>query len=368
MADQDNSSRTEQPTERRLEDSRKRGNVAVSQDLKVWASLVVSALIIVAWLPGAGRDLLRLLTPFLAAPEAMAIGPGEATLGLGGVLRDVGLLLAPMLAAFVVVAAASCLVQVGLLWAPAKIKPEWTKISPLKGFSRLLSAQALFEFGKGLVKVVVVGAVAAAIGWPVLKALGQATAVPLVDTLALINGTAARMLSGAAAVMTVIAIADVLYQRHARLKQLRMTRTEVRDEAKQSDGDPHVKARLKRLRMERSRKRMIAAVPEATVVITNPTHFAVALRYDMATMPAPKVVAKGVDFLALRIREIAEAHDVPLVENPPLARGLHAAVDVDEEIPPEHYQAVAQVIGYVMQLGRNKTDRPAAPLPMHDGG
>ena len=365
MAEQDNSSRTEQPTDRRLEDSRKRGNVAVSQDVKVWASLVVSALVVVAWLPDAGRDLVRLLTPFLAAPEAMAIGPGEGALGLGGLLRDVGLVLAPMLAAFVVVAAASCLIQVGLLWAPAKIKPEWGKISPLKGFTRMFSAQALFEFGKGIAKVLVVGAVAAGVGWPVLKALGQATAVPLAHTLALINGTTARMLGGAAAVMTVIAIADVLYQRHARLKQLRMTRTEVRDEAKQAEGDPHVKARLKRLRMERSRRRMVAAVPEATVVITNPTHFAVALRYDMATMPAPKVVAKGVDFLAQRIREIAETHAVPVIENPPLARALHAAVDIDEEIPPEHYQAVAQVIGYVMQLDRNRAAH-AAP-PMQDG-
>ncbi len=366
MAEQDNSSRTEQPTERRLEDSRKRGNVAQSQDVKVWASLVVSALIIIAWLPGACRDLVGLLTPFLAAAETMAIGPGEGAAGLGGLLWEVGLVMAPMLAAFVVVAAASCLVQVGLLWAPAKIKPEWGKISPLKGLSRLFSPQALFEFGKGMIKVTVVGAVAAAIGWPVLKASGQTVAVPLAHSLALVGGTTARMLGAAAAVMTVIAIADVLYQRHARLKQLRMTRTEVRDEAKQSDGDPHVKARLRRLRMERSRKRMMAAVPEATVVITNPTHFAVALRYDMATMPAPKVVAKGVDFLAQRIREIAEAHAVPLVENPPLARSLHAAVEVDEEIPTEHYQAVAQVIGYVMQLDRKKTDRPAPP-PMGDG-
>ncbi|MFO1129441.1 MAG: flagellar biosynthesis protein FlhB [Rhodospirillales bacterium] len=365
MAEQDNSSRTEQPTERRLEDSRKRGQVAVSQDVKVWASLVVSALLVGTWLPDAARDLLRLLTPFLARPEAMAVGAAEGVEGLGGLLRGVGLVLAPLLAAVAAVAAASCLVQVGLIWAPAKIKPEWSKISPLKGFSRLFSARALFEFGKGLVKVVVVGAVIAGVGWPVLKALGQATAIPLAETLAIINGTATKMLGAAAAVMTVVAIADVVYQRLAHLKQLRMTRTEVRDEAKQTEGDPHIKAQLKRLRMERSRKRMMAAVPEATVVIANPTHFAVALRYQMETMPAPKVVAKGVDFLAQRIREIAAAHAVPVIENPPLARALHAAVDVDEEIPPEHYQAVAQVIGYVMQLDRDKTAR--APAAAHHG-
>ncbi|MFO1153517.1 MAG: flagellar biosynthesis protein FlhB [Rhodospirillales bacterium] len=363
MAEQDDSSRTEQPTERRLDESRKRGNVAVSQDLKVWASLVVSALLVASWLPGAARQLVRLLTPFLAAPEAMAMGPEEGVLGLGGVLRDVGLLVAPMLAAFVVVGAASCLVQVGLLWAPAKIKPNWEKISPLKGFSRLFSPQALVEFVKGIVKVIVVGAAVIAIAWPVMVAFGEVNGISLVETLAALNGSVGRMLGAAAAVMTVIAIADVLLQRFTRLKQLRMTRNEVRDEAKQTEGDPHVKGRLKRLRMERSRKRAIAAVPEATVVIANPTHFAVALRYDMASMPAPKVVAKGVDFLALRIREIAEKHGVPVVENPPLARSLHAAVDVDDEIPPEHYQAVAQVIGYVMQLDREKGGRPAMRQP-----
>jgi flagellar biosynthetic protein FlhB len=136
-----------------------------------------------------------------------------------------------------------------------------------------------------------------------------------------------------------------------------MTMQEVRDEHKQSEGDPHVKARLKRLRNERSRKRMMAAVPDATVVITNPTHYAVALAYDMATMPAPKVVAKGVDHLALRIREVAKEHAVPLVENPPLARSLYASVEVDEEIPAEHYEAVAQVIGYVMRLNQRGTAR-----------
>ena len=138
---------------------------------------------------------------------------------------------------------------------------------------------------------------------------------------------------------------------------MRMTRQELRDEFKESDGDPHVKARIRRLRQERSRKRMMAAVPTATVVITNPTHFAVALAYDMAAMPAPKVVAKGVDNLALRIREIAAANGVPVVENPPLARSLHAAVDIDDEIPAEHYQAVAQVIGWVMRTKAERGNR-----------
>ena len=141
-----------------------------------------------------------------------------------------------------------------------------------------------------------------------------------------------------------------VYQKFAHQKEMRMTKQEVKDEQKQSEGDPQIKSRIRRLRMERAQRRMMAAIPEADVVITNPTHYAVALKYKMEVMPAPMLVAKGVDTLALKIREVAEAHDVPVVENPPLARALYAAVEIDEEIPEEHYMAVAEVIGYVMRL------------------
>jgi len=156
--------------------------------------------------------------------------------------------------------------------------------------------------------------------------------------------------AGTVAVMTVVAALDYAFQRRSFIKQMRMTKQEVRDEHKQAEGDPQIKARIRRLRMERAQKRMMAAVPEADVVITNPTHFAVALAYEMETMSAPRLVAKGADVLAQRIREVAEENEVPLVENPPLARALYASVELDQEIPPEHYQAVAQVIGYVMRL------------------
>ena len=152
------------------------------------------------------------------------------------------------------------------------------------------------------------------------------------------------------AVMTAIAALDYLYQRHAFIKQMKMTKQEVKDEHKQSEGDPIIKSRIRRLRLERARQRMMAAVPRADVVITNPTHYAVALEYKMEEMPSPKLIAKGIDELAQRIREVAEENDIPVVENPPLARALYSAVDLDEEIPPEHYKAVAEVIGYVMRL------------------
>jgi len=158
------------------------------------------------------------------------------------------------------------------------------------------------------------------------------------------------MLVAALIVLAIIAALDYFYQRQRYFARHRMSRQELKDEVKQSEGDPQIKARIRQIRLERSRKRMMAAVPEATVVITNPTHYAVALKYESGKMGAPVCVAKGVDHLALSIRQLAKEHDVPIVENPPLARALYAAVELDKEIPQEHYKAVAQVIGYVMRL------------------
>ena len=198
-------------------------------------------------------------------------------------------------------------------------------------------------------KLAVVAAVMTALLIPALSGLETWPATSLAVTVGRSTRLLVRLSAAVAAVMTVVAIVDYVYQRFSFMKQMRMTRQELRDELKQSDGDPHIKARIRRLRQERARKRMMAAVPGATVVITNPTHYAVALSYEMKNMAAPKVVAKGVDILARRIREVAEANGVPVVENPPLARALHGSVEVDDEIPAEHYQAVAQIIGFVMR-------------------
>ena len=167
-------------------------------------------------------------------------------------------------------------------------------------------------------------------------------------------------MAGVIAVMTVVAFLDVLFQRYQHTKKLRMTKQEVKDEFKQLEGDPQVKARLRQIRMEKARQRMMAAVPEADVVVTNPTHYAVALKYEHGTMEVPVLLAKGTDAVAQRIRALAEEHAIPLVENPPLARTLFATVDIDEEIPPEHYQAVAEVIGYVMRLRRSGITSPSS--------
>jgi flagellar biosynthetic protein FlhB len=243
------------------------------------------------------------------------------------------------------------MIQHRLVWSGEPLKPKLSKISPMSGFQRLFSKQSLMNFVKGLLKLALIGAVMAALLWPerrrldTLVTLDAAAILPFTLTLAL------QVLGAVVAILALIAAADFLFQYQQWYARQKMSMRELKDEFKQTEGDPHVKGKIRQLRESRMRKRMMAAVPEATVVITNPTHFAVALKYDRG-MNAPVCVAKGADLIALRIREVAEEHSIPIVENPPLARALHGTVEIDKEIPPEHYQAVAEVIGYVMRLNR----------------
>jgi flagellar biosynthetic protein FlhB len=229
--------------------------------------------------------------------------------------------------------------------------PKLSKLSPLAGLQRQFSKQAIANFGKGLVKIVIVGAVLASLMWPErqhMEALvhsDPATLLPYVFSITL------KLMGTVVAMLAVIAAADYLFQYRQWYEKQKMSLRELKEEFKQSEGDPTIKGKLKQMRQARMRKRMMAAVPKASVIITNPTHFAVALQYERG-MAAPICVAKGVDALALKIREIATEHRIPIVENPPLARALHATVQIDQVIPAEHYKAVAEVIGYVMRLRR----------------
>ncbi|MGF1639334.1 MAG: flagellar biosynthesis protein FlhB [Rhodospirillales bacterium] len=347
---QDDAAKTEDPTPKRLETAREKGQVAVSQEVKHWAVLLGGAFGVAVLAPGIMHGVARTALPFVEAPHAIALDAGDLPAALTGLLLDLALTLAPLVGLVVALALAAGIGQVGLLWAPTKIAPKLEKISLVKGVQRLFSLRSLVEFAKGIVKLAAVAAVASALVLSSLDDLELFPALPLAQILDRIQSASVVLVVATAAVMTVIAVLDYGYQKFSFLKQMRMTMQEVRDEHKQAEGDPQIKARIRRLRQERARKRMMAAVPEADVVITNPTHYAVALAYDMAAMGAPKLVAKGADRIAQRIREVALEHEVPLVENPPLARALYAGVDLDQEIPAEHYQAVAQVIGYVMRL------------------
>jgi flagellar biosynthetic protein FlhB len=266
-----------------------------------------------------------------------------------------------MLAVLVVAALAGSMLQTGILVAPEQITPKLERISPASGFKRLFSVRAVVELLKGIAKMTVV----AVVGWyaiaPDMMAIERFVLLAPEDAANSTRAIVLVLMAAVMAAMTVIAGADLLYQRISHRRSLRMSREEMREEFKQSEGDPHIKGRLKQIRAERARRRMMADVPKADVVITNPTHFAVALKYEQGTMSAPRVVAKGADVIAAKIREVASANEVPIVENPPLARALYAAVDLDEEIPAEHYRAVAEVIGYVMRLKGRLGGKPQEP-------
>jgi flagellar biosynthetic protein FlhB len=272
-------------------------------------------------------------------------------------------LLLPMLVA-VVAAAGGTIVQIGVVFATDKIGVDISRISPMAGITRLFSVRSYVEFGKSVAKI---GAVALVAVWMVMPSFGkimQMSREPIEAMPGELKYLVMHLLYGVISVVTVLAIIDFGYQRFAFLKSMRMSKQEQKEEHKQSEGDPTIRARLRQIRMERSRRRMMNAVPKASVVITNPTHFAVALQYELGDSGAPRVVAKGADLIALRIREVATAHDIPIVENPPLARALFAGAEIDREIPSEHYKAVAEIISYVFRLkGKLKPQAPQQPRP-----
>lgn len=348
--DQDESQKTEEPTSKKISDAREKGDVANSREVSNFFMIASGSFIVALWLPAAGAEFKSMLSVFVINAHSIRID-GASMQGLtASTVAAVGKLLAWPALAFTAAALASGIVQNGLLFSPAKIKPELSKISPLKGLKRLFSLQSVAEFLKGIAKLTIVGAIALAIAWNSAKFLPL---VPLTDlslSLEFLHQLLVKILIAVASAIAVMALVDFLYQRFEHTKKLRMTPQEIKDEMKQTEGDPHVKARLRAVRSERARQRMIQAVPSADVVVTNPTHFAVAMSYDRDGGGAPRVVAKGTDAVALRIREVAEEHEVPIVENPPLARALYAGVEIDQEINPEHYQVVAEVIAYVYRL------------------
>ena len=343
--------KTEEPTPRRIEQAIERGDVAKSIEINTFAILGAFTLALVVAAPSIASSLMHSLTAFLANAHQV---PDDPT-AMAGAMRS-SLLIWLQAVAVPVGLAVVAGVAAGYLQHPPvfnaeALMPKFERISPMAGLKRLLGVEALFQFGKGLAKMIAVGVVGGAILWrdrdrlEVFARLDPGACLPAVLSLSL------KLLAGMLAVHITIAGADYLYARLRWRGRLRMSKEEIKQEMKESEGNPEIKGKLKQLRMARARKRMMAAVPTATVIVTNPTHYAVALRYEQG-MAAPICVAKGVDALALRIREVAKAHDVAIVENPPLARALHATVEIDREIPAEHYRAVAEVIGFVMRLRR----------------
>ncbi len=352
MADeQDESSKTEEASERKLERAREEGNVPLSQEVKSWFMLFAALMMLWGLAPFIMERTTAVVYKFIERPQELPVDP----LGLRDLLRDTALdmfvvLMLP-LGLFLVLAAASALVQIGFLYAPKRMELKWERVNLFANAKEFITKAKIVDLIKGVFKITAVGYA----GWLVVKPrilnILNSSAFDVASILELIYKLLLLILLTMVMIVFVIAFADYFYQKFSYLKRQRMTKQEVKDEYKQMEGDPQVKMRLRSIRMERLRKRMMANVPNASVVVTNPTHFAVALRYEPEEgMDAPVVVAKGQDFIALKIREIATQNDVPIVENPPLARALFASVEIDSPIPTEHYAAVADVIKYVYQL------------------
>ncbi len=357
--EQEKSQKTEQPTQKRLDDAVKKGQVPTSREVNsffIMLSLTFFIIVMSPWLMG---DLKELMSNFVTYPENFELDERSFLLLMRELMMNILILMilpAGMVIGSIIAANA---VQNRFVFSAEPIKPKWNKISVIKGIGRMFSRRSLVEFLKGILKICIVGAVALIAIWPFKDAMGILPDEDIFDLLAFIMSVTARMMIGICCILGLIAFLDYTYQKYEYIQNLKMTRQEVRDEYKQQEGDPMVKQRLRQIRRERARQSMMEAVPKADVIITNPTHYAVALKYDSLTMSAPVVLAKGVDKVAHRIRERAEAHKIAIVRNPALTRLLYDNAEINEEIPFEYYKAVAEVIGYVYKLkGINLRDKP----------
>ena len=351
--EQDDSQKTEEPTQKRLEDARKKGDVAKSLDVPIWFLFLATAGIMAAAGPLAGM-IADPLVRIMDHPHAFKLTDGGAQQLMGALLMSLAL---PLGIIFAVIAVASVLghvIQHRPLWTGEKMKPDLAKLSPIKGLQRMFGMQGWMNLLKSVLKMAAITAAMIYAVWPEATAISESGRLDPAGLLLMTQVIAGRLLLAAIVVIGIIAAIDYVYQRFSFMQRMRMSRQDVRDEVKQQEGDPHIRARLRQIRLERSRKRMMQNVPKSTVVITNPTHYSVALRYDPEVDAAPVCMAKGADEVALRIREKAKEHGVPIVENVPLARALFATVEIEETVPREHFEAVAKVIGFVMNTAKGK--------------
>ncbi len=357
MADEEDSGgeRTEDPTQKRLDEAQERGDVAKSQEVNTWFMISGATLVLSTFSGSIGSIEVPLRNLVANSWMIRVDGPGLLKLAEHLEYAVFGAIGVPILM-LVLAAIAGNMLQHRLVWSGESLKPKLSKISPMAGAERIFGKQALANFGKGLFKLVALGAVMTAIMWPERHRLESMLRLDPSAIMGVVVSMALHLMGAVVAMLAAVAIADYFFQYRQWYERQKMSLQEIKEEFKQSEGDPHIKGRIRQLRHARMKKRMMAAVPKASVIITNPTHFSVALSYERG-MPAPVCVAKGVDLIALKIREIAGQHDIPIVENVPLARALYATVEIDEEIPVEHYHAVAEIIGYVMGLKRGVSNR-----------
>lgn len=366
MAQDDSQERTEQPTPKRLREAREKGQIPRSRELNTMAMMLAAAAAMLLTGPALFARLGALLTEGLSVRRADAFDvkalTGHAVALAGEALQS----LVPLMVILVVVALIAPLALGGWTFSPQTLAPKLERISPLKGLKRVFSARGLVEMFKALAKFGVIASVAVGLLWNLEDDFIGLAQEPLRQAIAHMGTLLAWSFLLLAAATVVIAAIDVPFQLWYHSRQLRMTRQEVRDELKETEGRPEVRSKIRNLQREVAQRRMMAEVPKADVVVTNPTHFAVALRYDQARMRAPKVVAKGRDLIAAQIRSIALESGVQIMPAPPLARALYHTTELDAEVPAELYVAVAQVLAYVYQVRIIRRDGGKAPPPPGD--
>lgn len=352
---QDQSSKTEDPTEKRLAEARKKGDVPSSRETATMTGVFALFLITTFMGPAILPPMASALSGVIDLAGQIEIGSGRAgvvdvtTIGLG-LVGTVAPYLGMLAVTMIVAAILGVLIQGETVVSLERIKPKLSHLSMGAGFKRVYGTQALVEFLKNLVKLSIVCVIALIVARRAIEGLLPGSLVLPEALPELLRREAAWMLMGVSAFLVPIAIADILWKRFQWLKKHRMSQKDLKDEHKEAEGSPEIKRRRAELRDAQSKNKVQTKVPGAAVVLTNPTHYAVALRYDRAHDPAPVCVAKGVDMMAAQIRQIARDHDVTVIENRALARALYAGTELDQVIPSEHWQAVAQIIAYVLDL------------------
>ncbi len=366
MSEESDLERTEEATPRRLEKAREEGQVARSMELTTFTVLLASAAGILFLGAGMMDKLLKIMKSGMQMERELAFQT-DLMLNRLYVLAIEGLIsMAPLLFLLLVVAFFAPMLLSGWMFSTKALMPKFERISPIKGLGRIFSVNSLVELVKAILKTIVIGAVAGLVIWYNKEAVMALLTVPVDLGIGRTGEFLAMSFLLIIGAMILVVVIDVPYKIWEHAKQLRMTKEEIRKEFKESEGDPFVKARIRGLQREAARRRMMAEIPKADVIVTNPTHYAVALRYQSNSMRAPKVVAKGVHLLAARIREMAEEHRIPILEAPPLARALYHHAELESEIPEKLYTAVAEVLAYVFQLKRYNEYGGAVPQPPVD--
>jgi flagellar biosynthetic protein FlhB len=356
--DQDKDAKTEDPSQKKLEDAVSKGQVVNSKEVTSFLLFLLLTLLAIWILPYTMDQIASRLRFFIENAGNIAVDQGMVGVILVGLMTKIMLYIAPVFFTVFIAAVFSSYMQHGnFIFTLETLQPQLSRISVIKGFSRIFSVKSFVEFLKGVFKIALVGTFVYLVILADVKDLSQYQELSIAGILDQLKTMIYDILMLVTIIMAAIAGVDFSYQKYDHYTNLKMTKQEVKDEHKQSEGNPEVKRKMRQLRHEQSQKQIKQSVPKATVVITNPEHYAVALQYEMHKMDAPVCVAKGLDLIAQKIKEIAGESDIPIVENPPLARMLYKDVKIDQEIPIEHFEAVAKVISYVLALNEKKKKR-----------